>query len=768
MDNTKELKLQLEDLNNVLKGQNSNPVYIEVNSILKEYNKKEVLDAKQIVETLSKYKFDYFINETVKEISAKYKIAEKVAPVSNNVTESIYEFKIVDDIRTIRTSQVGKHPMVSGYLLQLEQYINTNKGVPQYRYINEFVTRLTPYRYDLDVKKIVEKLEVYLKENTSKLLVLDTVYTLRKQNVNNFYDSVLEKLENTIFKNDYSYSGLQLETREFNTLPVIKTLVESVAKLEGKQFKVWENKTSAVKVQNVICPVKSEKDKTVIFLENKFLLVAGKKVTELNEKNVMEKLPKFYSYCKNFQTIGFNNTNEGLNKQISNYMTIDLKINESGDLKPFINGTEMKTTKNLNEIMVTEGYETRNKVASLLEGIDRIGYLEEVKLINNVSEGSKIYIFKLEEAYNLFVIEKKQIKLFESTGFQTYQYVNKKFKFDISTIFENEIKTAHNTLKKLEEKKAEIIKSLSIVENSIKKIDESIKINSKDSTKVNKLEALKFDLDKEVNTLKESYIKLDTEAKDIATLKEEATNYTYEMGETVKLKNGQIGEIVSINDATNEYGIYTKENQFVVAKEEDIETSVSADTEPEVQVQGDEVPPTDDQKDKSPENAELDLDNMEEPTEQSTPAEDEETIDDVQVLQETTNENGTIAVENTAVDTNMQNDQSTETVEVEPIIATVTGDYGDFKAGEKVQIDPTSYTSSGDEDLVAIIKKIEAEDQTPVTDVITTEEPTHDSPTPMVGAPVSPEVVDASKELDTTSPVSITIPKKFLQVEIVV
>ncbi len=837
MENTKDIKLQLEDLKNVISGQKSNPVYIEVNSILKEYINKDKLDPKQIVETLSKYKFDYFINETIKEISTKYKITEKTAPISGNVTEAIFEFKIVNEIKTIRTSQVAKNPMVSGYLIQLEQYINANKGVPQYRYINEFITRLTPYKYDTDIKTIVEKLEVFIKENSSKLLILDTVYNLRKQNVNGFYDGVLEKLENSIFKNDYSYSGLQLETREYKTIPVIKSLVESVAKLEGKEFKVWETSTNKVKVQNVICPVKSEKDKTVLFLEGKFLLVAGKKVTQLSEEKVIEKLPKFYSYCKNFETIGFSNTNEGLNKQISNYVTIDLKTNESGDLKPFINGTEVKTTKNLNEVMVTEGYETRNKLASLLEGIDKVGLLEEVKLINNTSEGSKIYIFKLEEAYNLFVIEKNQIKLFESTGFQTYQYVNKKFKFDISTIFENEIKTAHNTLKKLEEKKGEIIKSLSIVENSMKKIDESIKINSNDSAKVNKLEALKSDLEKEVINLKEAYTTLDIESKEISSLKEEATNYTYEMGETVKLKDGTIGEIVSINDATNEYGIYTKDNQFVVAKEEDIETSVSGEAEPEVQMQGDDVTPGEDQQDKSVENADLELDQIEGENPDGTPdIEDEETIDDVldpndetQILQENVNEdkqqridfimnlhedgnfydthkplfdklyntlkeNGidptviddvSVALaelpedilnsisrewgygleENANTDNTMEADQ-TET-SAEPIVATVTEDYGDFKIGDKLQIDPASYTSSGDEDLVAIIKKVEAEDQTPIENVITDTEPVQlqDEPTPMVGAPVTPNV-DAEKELDTTNPISITIPKKFLSLEI--
>lgn len=760
MENTKDIKLQLEDLNNVLKGQKSNPVYIEVTSVLKEFINSDKLDPKQIVEKLSKYKHDYFINETVKEISAKYKIEEKVSPVSNNVTETIFEFKITDDIRTLRTSSIGKHPMVNGYLVQLEQYINNNKGVPQYRYINEFINRLTPYKYDTEVKSIVEKLETYLKENNSKLLVLDTIYNLRKQNVNNFYDSVLEKLENSVFKNDYSYSSLQLETREFKTIPVVKTLVESVAKLEGKEFKVWETKTNNVKVQNVVCPVKSEKDKTILFLEGKFLLVADKKVTELSENKVMEKLPKFYSYCKNFESIGFSNTTEGLSKQISNYITVSLKTNESGELKPFINNSEVKTIKNLNEVMVTEGLETRSKLTSLFEGIDKVGLLEEVKLINNTIEGNKIYIFKLEEKYNLFVIEKKQIKLFESTGYQTYQYVNKKFKFDISPIFENEIKTAHNTLKKLEEKKSEIIKALSIVESSIKKIDESIRLNSKDSTKVNKLEELKFDLDKEVINLKESYTKLDIESKEIANLKEEATNYTYEMGETIKLKDGQIGEIVSINDANNEYGVYTKDNKFIVAKEEDIESSIADDINPEVQMQGE----INDDSDKSIEtDSSLELDNIAGEENEKTTPETEETIDDVITPEEEQEE---ILNEDSTLDTNMEVDQTTVN-EIVPIIATVIEDYGDFKVGDKVQVDPTSYTSSGDEDLVAIIKKVDSTDETPIEDVVTDTEKIENEPTETPGAPIETEV-NADKELDTTTnATSITIPKRNLEVEVI-
>jgi len=753
METTKELKLQLEDLNNVIKGNSSNPIYIEVASVLKNHLAKNKLDPKEIVESLTKYKFDYFINETLTSITEKFDIEDKSSIVSNSITESIYDFKIANDIKTLRTTSIGKDPMLNGYLIKLEQYINENKGVPQYRYINEFINRVSPYKYDSEVKGVVEKLENYLKENNSKLLILDTIYNLRKQNFNGFYDKVLEKFENTIFKNDYSHSSILFETREFKDLSVVKTLVDSIAKLEGKEFKVWETKTNNIKVQNVICPAKIENNKPILFLEGKFLLVNKTKVTELNENKVIEKLPKFYAYCKNFESLGFTNTQSGLTKQLSNYITIDLKLDESNVLKSFINNSEVKNTKNLSEILLTESVNTRQQILSLFESIDKICALEDVKLINNTQTNSKIYIFKLEEKYNLFVKENKQIKLFESTGYQTYKYVNNKFKFDISTIFENEIKTAHNLIKKIEERKLEIIKSISIVEKSITKLDESIKLNSKDDNKITKLESLKLELENEAITLKENYIKLELESKEIASLKEEATNYTYEMGETVKLKDGSIGEIVSINDTTNEYGIYTNDNKFIVAKEDDIETSVSAEVDSNVKSQEDTELSSEENTDKSTNSDDLELDTV------NIEINTDETIDTIETS-ENVEENSTTDT----LDTSLEDDQSTET-KPEPITATVTEDYGDFKAGDTVQIDPASYTSSGDEDLVAIVKKVE----TPIkTDEIPTEtlEP-HEKDIETV-EPEPVEMTDDELETDVPaeSPVSITIPKKFLKVEV--
>ena len=376
---------------------------------------------------------------------------------------------------------------------------------------------------------------------------------------NGFYRGITEKLKPLLVAGEYRSYKIINEIKNFSTIPVLKDMVialQSRETEETKQFNLGAGDGNT-KVFNYVGPVLKESGNMTIFVDGMFINLAtspideanvvstvGKTddivVQELKPEYVYEKMVDYYQLAKSFEYLNFNIKEDGVSTKLRN-ISVDFKVNESGNLDLWLNNKMIEDPKliNFNQMLVLENNYVKNSSITVFNNMNKIYNVEFMKLLMNESKNAAAIIINVNEDYYVYdFIDATKREKHIMNGFKLQQFVAEKFGYDVRALFNIQMNDVKDKITAIDERKREI-------QIAIDKLVESNGVltatmnnpNIKPSDK----ETLKTLLEKvetELVNLKNSYILLEDEQSSILGQSQpQPTAADVKLGDTVSFMN---------------------------------------------------------------------------------------------------------------------------------------------------------------------------------------------------------------------------------------
>lgn len=510
------------------------------------------------------------LNETLKndeltEVVEKYSKFESTPVVT--LEKMMRNCGLTESINKIKATSIYSDAIIATTVNQITEAI---RKFPEFRLIPGFIEALKPFSYDATIKEAIDSAATFLQKNATKLTVLNSIYELSLVPTN-MYKNIVSILEQSLLDNTYTVDALKMKLREQIEIPVIKSLINDLTLVEAKVNKVFSLGVGAgaTIVESVITPTTKLKDSVIALLNGKLVSIKESEAKVMEDGDVTaeekEELKEFLSFCTAFNALGFKSTNEGVKAKLKN-IEIELK-NEGQELALYINKNKVKDPKAIDYggIFVMESGNDRKAVSAVLNNIHFVSSLDFIKKV--VTESKACHIIKLPT--NTFVLENFTLTKVGAT--KLHSFLNESYGYNIGLVMEAEIAEEEKEVDDIENKKKEILENIEKLEASMKTLDESLtkNLDSEDSQRV---EDLRFVLEKKINSLKDSYIVL--EQKKTEKLNESQiikTSKTYSINEEVKLVDGRSGKIVGVDTAANTYMVKLEDNQIKPMSGRDIQ-----------------------------------------------------------------------------------------------------------------------------------------------------------------------------------------------------
>ncbi len=431
---------------------------------------------------------------------------------------------ISERIQAVKESSSYSNPVVKTKVDAFEDVLN--KGILDFSICGRFIEAFSEYSYDKKVASAVDSVKAYIAENQSTLAILNTIYQMSSP----IYAGASNDLKNMLVSESYSADILKLKYG--TTVPPITSLISNLRILEAQQsgsFTLGEGNFDT-KVNNIIAPSIRIEEGFMFYADGRFLSVRESKVTtgyeaklhidsrfkiaEMDPNYVKMAYPNFYEVSEGFATLGFKVREDGLGVESSSIpnLTLGFILNENKEFDLYVNGTKMEAAgpQNVSEAISMQSNQIKSRVNLILENFSTICNLEFVKEVSNDRTLAEAIVLDVEGSY--FVCEKKNAadrSWMQVDEHQMYDFFKAKFNYDISPIFKTEIEESISTMKKIEEKKAEIQKDIAKLEESAAKLSGACANPSLDPSEISKLESIKESIEQTIHDLKQEYIKVD-------------------------------------------------------------------------------------------------------------------------------------------------------------------------------------------------------------------------------------------------------------------
>lgn len=503
-------------------------------------------------------------NSDVTELIEKYSKFEKAPAIT--LTRMMNECGLTQSIKRIQGNSIYADPVIRTSVDRLAESIKTG---PEFRFIPSFIELLKPFSYDKTIKTAVEEAHSFLQKNSTKLLLLNSIFEL-KLIPSNMYQKVVAILEQSLLDNAYSADSIKMKLREQLDIPIVKRIVNDLILVESKQTKQFSLGigSDSTMIESVITPSIKHNGTVIALLNNKFVSISEKEVTMTDPEIFKdEALIEYYNFCLAFSNVGFKPKNESIHAKLKN-IEIEMK-NEGQDLALYINKAKVKDLNNINfgGIFLMENTDTRTQVASILNNLKFVTSLDFIKHITNESLGC--YIINLEKS--IFVLENTApTSIQKMNGSQLYEFMLKHYNYNISAIVESELTEKDKNVLALEKKKAEITENIKKLESSLNNLDEALLKNLNDDD-VDTVKDLRFTIEKKITSLKEEYISIDQQKKKLFETEILKDPKSHSIQEEVKLKDGRFGKIVGVDTAAGRYMVKTEDGKISPMRGTDIQ-----------------------------------------------------------------------------------------------------------------------------------------------------------------------------------------------------
>jgi hypothetical protein len=712
-----------------------------VNNLLEKTTSLECKNVcKEIIETYSSIPEEQIaasiieklktIKDADKHVNGFIQISEKYLGIRN--------LGIAKAISTIRESQSYHYPALRYTLDKYERQLV--EGLTQdYLVIEEFAESLKDFTWDKNVKDCLESIKEKIVSQKETILIAKSVYELKKTKGNFMFDNIVERLENH-FDNptQSSRSGLIDELGRFSFNGTVKKLIESLKKIQslnGSLQIIAEN--SSCDVSQVFSPLILENGREYFTIKKEVYRKTGElieKVASEEFNNLSESIKRSYQVINSpyfFVKGGKASFYIGRNK-------VEILENENKKQVLF-NGKEVPASDIARNLMSTGMLRLEEaKVASDIQFVSDIFEnffeLDFAKVISSKRfPGSYVNLMKVNEKIYLNKVNEsmKSNEFFtDLNSTQARNLILEFLGFDIAETFSEYIEKEQAQILEIKSKQSEILKSMSIVESEISKIEGA----KKDPYLANnpQVKSLEEMLKTEITNLRNSYQQLSSKLKQFEA---KSSDSGLEIGEDVKITS--TGELATVNSIDNKTITVITANGKTVeltidkvtpvaaeeekaleknAKKGEAETSkvdekkkekVEVETEeevetPEEEVEVKETPEEEEIDEKKKVKVEEETPEEEEDKEVEEAPEDVETADDdvedeeIEKIEEEELSPRSLGEEDMLPPTETTSDETSP----EYVTATVTTDQGGTCAGKEVKILALDFTSKGPEDLI--------------------------------------------------------------------
>ena len=527
------------------------------------------LNTKQITdETLEKYnsnsisnaflfEFENFlITELVKKLKDEKDPETKKFLIREKRNLAINNLGIKTAIKEISESDFSKQPTV-GYMIK---NLNNLVNYPEYLIVERFLHTIQPLMWNDLVKKHAEIITSAVKENQEDINLQNSI-KLIEDSANDFLMKSFEsELDDYIVNRTQPTRTKLIESLEkfkfdYNVQNLLNFLKES-----NDSFEVFDSQKN-LSVNSIYSPVLVEDNKTIFYTGNTFFVKDENKISIMNIEE-MKALPVDFVNMCHFLSHDNVKVQENLVTIFSRDKKVEVFLEEE-QAKVKVNDDEV-TLESFNKIFMNAGIFHRdeanmmNDVYKLTENFDSIFDIDFGKQISSsVIDGHFVNVFNLGE--NLFVHKvdnRNRINEFKQTSaIETRELVKEFLNFDITESFKSLLTIEEAKVKQLDNNKKELLEAIEYLD--VQKVKMEVVLNDEEILVENNtiITDLIEELVLEIEKLKQEYNKIDQNIKNSLEVKEEVkeeVNENLATGDKVKLKNGAIGSVVSVNETDKE------------------------------------------------------------------------------------------------------------------------------------------------------------------------------------------------------------------------
>lgn len=450
-------------------------------------------------------------NENLKEVVSKFHAMAKTP--AKKLKDMSTEAGLATKIKALKESALAKDPVFLHTVTVLESGLNTQ---PEFRMISHFMNGLTKYEYEPAVSEALSAVSSYLNTNRSKLEILNAIYEMRTASPI-IYKDACSVLEEALLENAYSADTLKMKLRGKVNMPIVNRLINTLSMVESREngsFNMGVGNGDA-QVNSVILPffpISENEVGTVI--DNSFVKLSDEEgPKQVEAEKIQEENPEFYELYESLNSLGFKHTGNSYTAKLKT-MTIGFELTE-GVLNFTVNGKAIEdpTESSVSEIFIMESVETRKNISTVFKNLSNFAHLEFAKRLINERLGSDAYVFTVGETIYVFekLAQTRIIKKME--GPQFHGYVMENFNYDVAELYAIALEEDAVKAKEIESEKEEVEKNIEKLEGSIAQIDETLANGNVDESYIDKLNELKHSIEKNINSLKSQYVKLDQSKK---------------------------------------------------------------------------------------------------------------------------------------------------------------------------------------------------------------------------------------------------------------
>lgn len=523
-------------INGVLRELQNNP---ETRSnrligIIVESAEKSIQSGERYDLVFEKVKNDLIeVNKHVKNGSVK-NILDQFRKIEFKPESKLKEFAKIANLsgklKGIKESTAYSHPMIA---YKVNEYLGKiNEGVSEFTLYPSFVKDFSDHMIENSVNSAVKSITRILSENASDFEMLHAIHLMESHN-SPMYSNVLPDLRNMLLNNTYTSDVINLKYGKTG-LPIISNLVNNLKLIESKSDGSFNLGTgdSNTKIRNVVAPgIKSGPKSLLTYFDNKFIRInesnsldgseeevfikkGGFTISSIDPRWVKENHSDFYDVCESFAYLGFKEIElyEGIETSQIRGFKLGLIPNSNRELDLYLNESRVVNTDNINltEALALADDRTKKAVKKVFENIRSILNFEFIKTIKNDVTLAESTVFNLGNNY--FLCQKPNLveRIWDPVDeARLYEHFMNNFRYDISSIFKSAVDRSVVENKMIEDRKHQILVNVSKLEESVKRIQNTINSKEVDINQISELERVKESIESMIEELKFEYTDVD-------------------------------------------------------------------------------------------------------------------------------------------------------------------------------------------------------------------------------------------------------------------
>lgn len=473
------------------------------------------------------------VNKHVKNGSVK-NILDQFRKIEFKPESKLKEFAKIANLggklKGIKESTAYSHPMIAHKVN--EYFGKLNEGVAEFTLYPSFIKDFSEHMIEKSVSSAVKSVSRILSENAADFEMLHTIHLMESHN-SPMYSNVLPDLRNMLLNNTYTSDVINLKYGKTG-LPIISNLVNNLKLIESKSDGSFNLGTgdSNTKIRNVVAPgIKSDSKSILTYFDNKFIRISessslngseeevfikkgGFTISSIDPQWVKENHSDFYDVCESFAYLGFKEIElyEGIETSQIRGFKLGLIPNSNRELDLYLNESRVVDTNNINltEALALADDRTKKAVKKVFENIRSILNFEFIKTIKNDITLAESTVFNLGNNYFLCQKPNQVERIWDPVDeSRLYEHFMNNFRYDISSIFKSAVSRAAADNKMIEDRKHQILVSVSKLEESVKRIQTAINSKDVDTNQISELERVKESVESMIEDLKFEYADVD-------------------------------------------------------------------------------------------------------------------------------------------------------------------------------------------------------------------------------------------------------------------